>query len=167
MKAGVGREWGEGRGVRLHVGGLGLDRAQVQVFRRGDLVVVKLAVLGRGAVHPHRALGALDEHPTAVVDIDLPVVGKVEFVVRDPEPGVFHVDARFRRHMEHQERPLARGVGGGGHGRVFGAGVRLEPRARGSANSPVHVPYPRRTLRGSGEVPFEKHGAGLGALGRE
>ena len=115
----------ECRGVRLHVGGLGLDGAQVDGLGVGDLVVVQLGVLGGGAVEPDGAGGAFDEDAAAVVDVDLVVVGQVEFVVRDPEPVVFQVDGRLWGDVQQEEGAFARGVGGRDGGWVFGAGVGL------------------------------------------
>lgn len=141
VEGGRGGEGGGGDGVGLHVRRLGLDQAHVDVARVGDLVVVQLAVLGAGAVEPDGARVALDQHAAAVVDVDLGVVGAVEIVVRDPEPGVFEVDRARSGDVQHEEGAVAFGVVGRGDGGVFGACVGLEASAGGAPDADVHVPH--------------------------
>ena len=88
---GVGGEGRGGVGVRLEVGRFALDGGHVDVLGVDDLVVVQHAVFGAGAVHPYGAFFAFDEDAAAVVDVDLAVVGEVEFVIGHPEPVVLHV----------------------------------------------------------------------------
>jgi len=132
----------------------------------GDLVVVQLAVLGAGAVHPHRTL-AFDEDTSAVVDVDLVVISKVEFVVSDPEPVVLEVDGGLGSDVEEQEGAVAFGeVGGWGAG-ILGARIRLKPSSCGAADAEMHVPHTRGSWRGGPNVPFDHDGAWLGIFGRE
>ncbi len=147
----------------MHVGRFGLDDAHVDVLGVGEFVVVELAVLGAGAVHPDGALG-FDEHAAAVEDVDLVVVGEVELVVGDPEPVVLEVDARLLRDVEEHEGAFAGGVDGGGDGGVLGAVVGLEVRAGGAADAHVDVPHARGALRRGSDVPFDEDGAGLGTF---
>ena len=167
MEGGLRGEGGGGDGISLHVGGLGLDEAHVEVARVGDLVVVQLAVLGARAVQPDRARVALDQHAAAVVDVDLAVVGAVELVVRDPVPGVFEVDGAGGGDVQHQEGAVAFGVVGCGGGRVFGAAVGLQAGAGGAADADVHVPHARRALRAGAQVPFDHDGARRSAFSLE
>lgn len=90
----VFRVGGEGRGgvrVRLEVGRLALDGGHVDVLGVDDLVVVQHAVFRAGAIHPYGAFFAFDEDATTVEDVDLAVVGEIEFVIGYPEPVVLHV----------------------------------------------------------------------------
>ena len=124
----LGLEWDQGVGVGLVVWGLGLDEAHVDVLSVGDLVVVQLVVFGGGAVHPDWAL-ALDEGAAAVVDVDLVVVGQVEFVVGGPHPGVVDVGVSLFGGVEEHEGADAFWVRLGGLLWCLCALVALELRA--------------------------------------
>ena len=143
-----------------------MDDAHVDIFRVCEFVVVELAVFGTGAVHPDGTLG-FDQHAATIVDVDLAVVGEVEFVVRDPEPVVFEVDGRFRRDVQEQEGGFAGGVDAVRGIGVFGAGVGLEGRAGGTADAHVDVPHSRGAGGGGRDVPFDEDGARLGTFGLE
>lgn len=147
----------------MHVGGLGLDDAHVDVLCIGEFVVVQLAVLGARAVHPDGALG-FDEDAAAVEDVDLVVVGEVELVIGDPEPVVFEVDVCLLGDVEEEEGAFAGGVDGGGHVRVLGAVVGLEVCACAAADAHVDVPHSRGALGGGCDIPFDEDGAGLWAF---
>lgn len=89
---GLGGEGNSGIRVALHVGGLSLEDVGVNVLSIVQGVVVEHAVFRSGTPQPG-ALGALDQETTAVVDVDLAVIGTIKLVVRHPEPSVLHVDA--------------------------------------------------------------------------
>ncbi|KAG9967048.1 glucan 1,3-beta-glucosidase, partial [Aureobasidium melanogenum] len=55
--------------------------------------IVEDAVFRRGTIEPDRTL-RLDIDTTAVVNVDLVVVGKVKLVVSDPEPGILEINTR-------------------------------------------------------------------------
>lgn len=57
----------------MYLRGFALNDAHVYLLCIGDLVIVQHAVLKTGTIKPDWAL-ALDENPSAVIDVDLAVV---------------------------------------------------------------------------------------------
>lgn len=161
---GVGGEWGGGIGVSLHVGGLGLDEGHVDVAGVVELVIVQLRVLRGGSVHPDRA-GGLDQHATAVVDVNLLGVGtELEIVVGNPEPGVLEVEVGGRvGDVHHEEAALASSVGGVGGVGVLGALRELQLGTSGATDAVVNIPHGSSTVLGALEVPLDHDSAGGGA----
>ena len=102
--------WHKSTWVGLPVWGLGLNVAHENVLGVQELVVVQNRVLGGGTPEPG-SIG-LDEHTTAVVNVDLIVVWEIKLVVSDPKPSVLKIDVgRGRGGVEQQEGSIAVWVG--------------------------------------------------------
>ena len=92
----------ESGGIGLHIRRFGLEDTSVHILRIGKLKVVELAMFGAGAIHPHRSL-RLNKNASTIVDIDLVVVGKIQFVVSNPKPIIFEVDSCFSGNVQEQK----------------------------------------------------------------
>ena len=130
----------ESCGIGLHVRRFGLDDTGINILGIGELEVVELAVFGAGAVHPDGSL-RFDENATAIVDVDLVVVGEVELVVRDPEPVVFQVNSRFGGDMQEQKGTFTVCVIAGRDVRIFGTSVALQAGPSGTADAHMDIPH--------------------------
>ena len=149
----------QGVGVGLVVRRLGLDGAHVDVRGLVDLIVVQLAVLSAGAVHPDGALCALNQDAAAIENVDLTVVRAIELMIRHPEPVVLEVNGGLFGDMQEHVGADAGWVRRGGDIGVLGAGVALQARAGGATNAHVHVPHAAGGGCGLGDVPFDENSA--------
>lgn len=180
LAAGVSRACGEIRVVPGRLGGerrqrvrvalvvrrLRLDQSHVDVLSVGDLVVVQLAVLRSGTVHPDRTL-VLQQDTTAVEDADLVVAGAVKVVVTDPVPAVLVVQSSILGDVHQHEGTEALRIGRNGRLGVLGALVILKLSASGATNTEVNVPHACRSLSGLLHIPLHEDSTRSRALGRE
>lgn len=162
VEVGVDRKGYSGVGVALHVGSLGLDQRHVDVAGALELVVVENVVLRGGTPEPG-ALGALNQDTSAVVDVDLRVVGKVKLVIGDPQPGVLHVDAGLLGDVHEHERTDTLGVGLGLDLGSLLAGVGLELGTSRASDAEVNVKETSRAGSLTSDVELHEDGTGLRA----
>ena len=130
----------ESGGIGLHVRRFGLDDTGINILGISELKVVELAVFGAGTVHPDRSL-RFDENATAVVDVDLVVVGEVELVVCDPEPVIFEVNSRFGGDMQEQKGTFTVCVIAGRDIRILGTSVALQASPSRTADAHMDIPH--------------------------
>src|SRR5215469_8869885 len=141
--------------ILLEVRGLRLYDRHVDIIGAAELVIVQNGVFRSSAVHPNWSLG-LDQNTTSIVDVDLTMIGEVEFVVRRPEPAVLNVNRRGLASVEHEVGAFASWVSTVGDSRVLDASVGLEFSAGAPTNTRMDIPKAISTRRRSSRVPLQE-----------
>ena len=120
-------------------------------------------MLGACTIKPDWTFFGRNQDSPTIVDVYLIIVGKIQFMIRNPEPGVLEICGCLRGDMEKHIGADTSWVCGGSDRRVLGAGVGLQLGSSRSTNTEVDIPQASGALRSLLNVPLHHNCTGLRA----